>query len=235
MKIIPAIDLMDGKVVRLVRGDPKQKTVYSDDPVNVAKKWEKAGADRIHLVDLDATLGLGSNLQMIKKITDAVSTPIQVGGGFRSESAIKEALDLASQVVLGTFAFKNKHALPDISERFGKDRFVISVDQVDGVIVMDGWTQSTGINITEGIEDFVKIGFSEFLLTSVKRDGTLQGPDIKSLRQACEITDAKIIASGGISSVNDIAPVSECGVFGVILGKALYDGKISIEEAKKVT
>ncbi len=232
MKIIPAIDLMDSKVVRLVKGNPKQKTIYSDDPVGVAKKWEEAGADRIHLVDLDATLGLGSNLEIIQKITKAVSTPIQVGGGFRSESAIKEALEIASQVVLGTFAFKNKETLPEILEKFGKERFVISVDQFDGVIVIDGWTQSTGIKLTEGIRDFSKMGFSEFLLTSVDRDGTLQGPDINSLKQACEIEDTKIIASGGISGINDIAPVRECGVFGVILGKALYDGKISIEEAK---
>ena len=232
MKIIPSIDLMDNKVVRLVKGDPKQKTIYNNDPIETAKKWEKSGADRIHIVDLDATLGFGSNLPMIKKISESISTPIQIGGGFRTESKIKQALDYASKVVLGTFAFKNTQSLPEILRKFGKDRLIISVDQLNGTIVVDGWKESTGINLIKGIEDFVKMGFSEFLLTSINRDGTLQGPDINSLKQACEIKDTEIIASGGISGINDFPILKKCGVFGVILGKALYEKKISIEEAK---
>jgi len=232
VKIIPAIDLMDGKVVRLVKGDPKNKTIYSDNPVEIAKKWEKAGADRIHVVDLDATLGSGSNFQTIKKIAREITIPIHAAGGLRNEETISDALSFADKIVIGTFAFKNKENLSEILAKFGKEKFIISVDQLNGKIVIDGWRQSTGIELITGIEDFLKIGLSEFLLTSVERDGTLLGPDIDSLSKACKIKNAMIIASGGISDLKDVIAVKKCGVTGVILGKALYDGKISIEEVR---
>jgi len=232
VKIIPAIDLMDGKVVRLVKGDPKNKTIYSDNPVEIAKKWEKAGADRIHVVDLDATLGSGSNLEIIKKIAQEIAIPIHAAGGLRNEEIITDALSFADKIVIGTFAFKNKENLSEILAKFGKEKFIISVDQLNGKIVINGWRQSTGIELIAGIEDFLKIGLSEFLLTSVERDGTLLGPDIGSLTKACKIKNAKIIASGGISDLKDVIAVKKCGVAGVILGKALYDGKISIEEVR---
>ena len=234
MKIIPAIDLMDGKVVRLVKGDPKNKTIYSDNPVEIAKKWEKAGADRIHVVDLDATLGSGSNLQIIKKIAQEITIPIHAAGGLRNEEIISDTISFADKVVIGTFAFKNKENLSEILAKFGKEKFIISVDQLNGKIVINGWRQSTGIELITGIEDFLKIGLSEFLLTSVERDGTLLGPDIASLTKACKIKNAMIIASGGISDLKDVMAVKKCGAVGVILGKALYDGKISIEEVRAI-
>lgn len=234
MIVIPAIDLMDGKVVRLIKGDPKNKTIYSNDPVEIAKKWEKAGADRIHIVDLDATLGSGSNLQIIRKIAQQISIPIHAAGGLRDEKIISDVLSFANKVVIGTFAFKNRNSLPEILAKFGKNKFIVSVDQLDRKIVINGWKESTGIDLISGIDDFVKIGLSEFLLTSVDRDGTLQGPDIDSLSKACKIKDASIIASGGIADVDDTVAVKKCGAAGVILGKALYDGKISIEEVKAI-
>lgn len=234
MKVIPAIDLMDGKVVRLVKGDPQNKTIYSNNPIDIAKKWEKAGADRIHIVDLDATLGSGSNLQIIKKIAEEVSIPIHAAGGLRNTKIISDALSFADKVVIGTFAFKNRDDLPEISTKFGKERIIISVDQLNGKIVINGWKQNTGINLISGIKDFLKIGLSEFLLTSVDRDGTLQGPDIDSLSKACKIKDTMIIASGGISNIDDTIAVKKCGATGVILGKALYDRKISIEEVRAI-
>ena len=232
MRVIPAIDIMDGKVVRLVKGDPKNKTVYSSDPVQIAKKWEKAGADILHVVDLDATLGTGSNLQIIKKIAQYISIPVEAAGGLRTKEIIESALQFASKVVLGTMAFKNREALQEISRKFGKDRIVISADQINGKIVVEGWKESTGIDLLQGIESFANLGYSNFLLTSVEKDGTLQGPDLNSLRKACSIRESKIIASGGISSLQDITNVKNCGAWGVILGKALYDGKISVEEVK---
>ena len=234
MKVIPAIDLMDGKVVRLVKGDPKNKTIYSDDPIETAKKWEKAGADLLHVVDLDATLGYGSNLKIIKKIGQKVSVPIQIAGGLRNEDMINDALSFASKAVIGTIAFKKKEILPKILMKHGKDRIVISTDQLNGKIVIEGWKQSTGVELINGIENFVKLGFSEFLLTSVDRDGTLEGPDLDSLQKSCNIKNTKIIASGGISNLEDTINVKNCGVYGVILGKALYDGKISIEEVRGI-
>ena len=233
MKVIPAIDLMDGKVVRLVKGDPKNKTVYSDNPVETAKKWENAGADTLHIVDLDATLGIGSNFQIIKKIGQKVSISIQVAGGLRNEDIINDVLSFASKAVIGTLAFKKKEILPKILAKYGDDKIVISTDQLNGKIVIDGWKQSTDIELIPGIESFVKLGFSEFLLTSVDRDGTLQGPDLTSLKMACAVKNARIIASGGISSLKDTIDVKNCGAYGVILGKALYDRKISIEEVRK--
>ena len=230
MKIIPAIDLMEGRVVRLTKGDPENKTIYSNNPLEIAKKWEKANADRIHIVDLDATLGRGSNFQIIKKIAQEVSIPLHIAGGLRNEDKINDVLSFAQKAVLGTFAFKNKEILPQILKKFGRDRIIISVDQLNGKIVINGWKQDTGIDLIMGIENFVKLGFSEFLLTSVERDGTLQGPDLESLSKACGIKGAKIIASGGISNLQDIIDVKKCGSFGVILGKALYEKKISIEE-----
>lgn len=234
MNIIPAIDLMDGKVVRLIKGDPNRKIIYSDNPIETAQKWQEDGADRLHIVDLDATLGIGLNFNIIKKIAEKVSIPIQMAGGLRNQDVIKDAFGIANKVVLGTFAFKNKELLPQILTKFGKDRILISVDQLNEKIMIDGWRQSTGVDLMSGLEDFVGIGFEEFLLTSVDRDGTLVGPDIDSLKRACKIKNAKIIASGGISSIKDVKDVKNCGASGVILGKALYDRKISIKEAKAV-
>lgn len=232
MKVIPAIDIMDNKVVRLVKGDPKNKTVYSSDPVGMAKKWEKAGADMLHVVDLDATLGTGSNLQTIKKITESVSIPVEAAGGLRTKEIIENALQFSSKVVLGTIAFKNKEILEEVSKKFGKERIVISADQMGGKIVISGWKESTGIELIPGIENFVRLGYSQFLITTVERDGTLHGPDLESLQKSCDIKNVNVIASGGISNLQDIVNVKKCGASGVILGKALYDGKISVEEVK---
>ena len=234
MKIIPAIDLMEGAVVRLIKGQPEKKTIYSDEPLKIAKQWEKSGADLIHLVDLDATLGRGSNWELVKKVIKELSIPVQVAGGLRDESIITEALNIASKVVLGTLAFKNKQILKKLLSNFGSDRMVISVDHIDGNIVVDGWQKNTGINLIDGINNFLEMGFSEFLLTNVNRDGTLQGPDLEFLRKACSIKYTKIIASGGLSNIADIIQVKKCNAYGVILGKALYENKISIEEAKKI-
>jgi phosphoribosylformimino-5-aminoimidazole carboxamide ribotide isomerase len=155
VKVIPAIDIMNDKVVRLVKGDPNNKTVYSSDPIGIAKKWEKAGADMLHVVYLDATLGTGSNLQTIKKITESISIPVESAGGLRTKEIIENALQFSSQVVLGTVAFKNKEILEEISKKFGKKRIVISTDQMQGKIVISGWKESTDIELFEGIENFL--------------------------------------------------------------------------------
>ena len=233
MKVIPAIDLMDGQVVRLVQGRPENKTIYSNNPLEIAQKWEKQGADMLHIVDLDATLSLGTNLELIKKITKNVSIPVQVAGGLRSESLISTALDFANRIVLGTLAFKEKTLTIDLGKKFGHNRLVISADHHDGKIVTNGWTQSSTIPLIDAIIDFKKNGFSEFLVTNIFTDGMLQGPDIQNLSKACN-QNVNIIASGGISKPSDISDVKKCNAFGVILGKALYDNKITIEEAKKL-
>jgi len=235
MKIIPAIDLMDGKVVRLYKGDPRQKTVYSDNPIEIAQRWEASGADILHLVDLDATLGIGSNIDIIKKILESVSIPVEVAGGLRDKSLVLEIAKLSERIVLGTLAFKDKSLLKLLLSELGAEKIVISVDHMDGEIVIHGWQQDTGIKLIPAINDFLDMGFTEFLLTNVNRDGTMEGPDLEFLEQACNLPKTNIIASGGISNIDDVANVKEKNPFGVILGKALYEKKISIEEAKKLS
>ena len=235
MKVIPAIDLMDGKVVRLYKGDPKQKTVYSDNPIEIAKKWERNGADMLHIVDLDATLGIGSNLPVIKKIIENISIPIEVAGGLRNESVITDVAKISHRIVLGTLAFTDKNLLRNLLEKLGSDKIVISVDHKDGEIVIHGWQKGTGIKLIDAIKEFLEMGFTEFLLTNVNRDGTLEGPDLEFLDIACNLENTNVIASGGISNFKDIQDVKDKNSFGVILGKALYENKISIEEVKKIS
>ena len=234
MKIIPAIDLMEGKVVRLYRGDPKKKTIYSENPLEIAKKWESAGADMLHLVDLDATLGTGSNFELLKDIAESVKIPVEVAGGFRSEKIIEEALGFAQRVVIGTLAFKDKTALDKLLKTYGNEKLVISVDHKDGFIVVNGWQQTTDVALIDAVNDFIKMGFSEYLSTSIVRDGTLDGPDLESLKMVNEIKNVNLIVSGGISNIEDIVKVKELDPFGVILGKALYENQVTIEEAKGI-
>ena len=234
MKIIPAIDLMEGKVVRLYKGDPNKKTIYSENPLEIAKKWESAGADMIHLVDLDATLGRGSNFEVLRNIAKSVQIPVQVAGGFRDEKIIEKALEFAQRVVIGTLAFNDKAALGILLVTYGKEKLVISVDHNDGLIVVNGWQETTKTPLIEAVNDFKKMGFSEYLSTSIVRDGTLQGPDLEPLKKINEINGVNLIVSGGISNIGDVIKVKELNPFGVILGKALYENQITIEEAKGV-
>ena len=234
MKIIPAIDLMEGKVVRLYKGDPSKKTIYSENPLEIAKKWESAGADMIHLVDLDATLGSGSNFDSLKNIAESIKIPVQVAGGLRSKNTIEEALKFATRVVIGTLAFKDKTALDGLLAKYGNEKLVISVDHNDGLIVVNGWQETTKTPLIEAVNDFKKMGFSEYLSTSIARDGTLQGPDLEPLKIINEIDGINLIVSGGISNIGDVIKVKELNPFGVILGKALYENQITIEEAKGI-
>ena len=234
MKIIPAIDLMEGKVVRLYKGDPSKKTIYSENPLEIAKKWESDGADMIHLVDLDATLGSGSNFDSLKNIAESIKIPVQVAGGFRNETIIEEALGFAQRVVIGTLAFKDKTALDRLLTTYGNEKLVISVDHKDGLIVVNGWQDTTKTSLIDAVNGFRKMGFSAYLSTSIVRDGTLQGPDLESLKMINEIENVNLIVSGGISNIDDVVKVKGLNPFGVILGKALYENQITIEEAKKI-
>ncbi len=234
MKIIPAIDLMEGKVVRLYKGDPNKKTIYSDNPLEIAKKWEAAGADMIHLVDLDATLGIGSNFEVLRNVAKSVKIPVQVAGGLRNEKIIENTLEFAQRAVIGTLAFKDKTALDKLLTVYGKKKLVISVDHNDGLIVVNGWQETTKISLMDAVNEFVEMGFSEYLSTNISRDGTLQGPDLEPLQEINEINNVNLIVSGGISNIEDVMEVKELNPFGVILGKALYENQITIEEAKQI-
>lgn len=232
MMVIPAIDLLDGKVVRLVKGNPDNMTVYSDNPVEVAKGWAAEGAEMLHIVDLDASLQTGNNnRKMIYKIAASIQIPVQAAGGIRSVEIINEMLKNVNKIVLGTIAFQE----PDLIEKMTKkkkERIVLAVDYRDGTVVVNGWKDRTNFSIQDAIYDFQAVGITEFLLTNVEKDGTLSGPDFSSLRYASTFPDIKIIASGGVSRLEDILRARTAGCSSIILGKALYDRMISISHAR---
>lgn len=229
MKVIAAVDIMDGSVVRLVKGDPANKIVYSSDPVETAKKWEAAGADMLHIVDLDAAFVNGNNTELTAKIAEAVKIPVQVAGGIRSPEKAEEMLSKASRVVLGTMAYSEPETVRKLAKK-NPGRIVISIDQAGGKVMVKGWKESTGTIVADAISQFASMGIDEFLLTSIERDGTLQGPDVRTLADAAAF--ARIIASGGIASAQDIVKVRSAGCSSVMLGKAMYDGKVSIQKVK---
>ena len=235
MKVIPSIDLMNGNVVRLVRGDPANKVVYSDNPIETARKWEAAGADMLHVVDLDATLRTGiNNNEIVFRIIDSVKIPVQVAGGIRSINAINEMLNKnAAKVVLGTIAYKEPDSIRQIAKK-KVEKLIISIDQNNGRVMIDGWREASSYGIVDAINLFMAMGIREFLLTSIDRDGTLNGPDVMTLSLASSFANSLIIASGGISSLEDIIRVRSAGCYSVILGKAVYEGKISIERVKAI-
>lgn len=230
MKIIPAIDLMDGKVVRLIKGDPKDKIVYSNDPISTAKRLEKY-ADALHIIDLDATLSIGNNKDVIRSIAKNVGIEIQVGGGIRSIEYAEEMLDYADAIMLGTLAYKDLDAIKYLL-KYGKDRIIVAIDHRDGRVMINGWKSSTDVDIINAINNFKSIGIEKFLVTNIDRDGTLQGVDIDTLSKISNL--AKIIASGGVASIDDIIKLKKMKIYGVILGKALYDNKIRLEEVKSI-
>ncbi|MDW0140846.1 MAG: 1-(5-phosphoribosyl)-5-[(5-phosphoribosylamino)methylideneamino] imidazole-4-carboxamide isomerase [Nitrososphaeraceae archaeon] len=231
MRVIAAVDIMGGSVVRLVKGNPANKVEYSNDPVETAKKWENVGADMLHVVDLDAAFSTGSNSELIAKISEAVRIPLQIAGGIRSLEKAEEVLSMASRVVIGTMAYREPEVIRKLVKK-NAGRVAISVDQIDGMVMVKGWKESTGTRVADAILQFLAIGVDEFLLTSIDRDGTLQGPDIKTLADAA--VSARIIASGGISSIEDVIRIRSAGCSSVIIGKAMYDGKVSIEKVKAV-
>jgi phosphoribosylformimino-5-aminoimidazole carboxamide ribotide isomerase len=229
MKVIAAVDIMGGSVVRLVRGNPDDKVEYSNDPVETARKWETVGADMLHIVDLDAAFSTGSNSELIAKISQAVRIPLQIAGGIRSLEKAEEMLSMASRVVIGTMAYREPEVIRKLVKK-NADRVTISVDQMGGMVMVKGWKESTGTTVADAISQFLAVGVDEFLLTSIDRDGTLQGPDVKTLADAA--VSARIIASGGISSIEDVIRFRSAGCISVIIGKAMYDDKVSIQKVK---
>lgn len=236
LDVIPAVDIMDGSVVRLVRGNPADKIVYSNDPVETAKKWERAGADWLHVVDLDATLQTGrKNTEFVSRIIEAVKIPVQVAGGIRSIYAVNEMFrNNADRVVVGTIAYRNREAIRQLAKR-NPNKVVVSLDHRNGIVMIDGWRETAESRVIDSMTSFLDMGIKQFLLTSVDRDGTMNGPDISVLSSAAMFTNANIIASGGISTVEDVIKVRNIGCSAVILGRALYECKVSIEKVKAIS
>jgi phosphoribosylformimino-5-aminoimidazole carboxamide ribotide isomerase len=237
VQLIPAIDLMDGKIVRLTHGDPKTAKVYSQfgGPVETAKKWQADGATKLHMIDLDAALGLGNNLSVIAEVAGSIDLPIQVGGGIREIGAVEKLLKLGvSQVILGALAFSDPDAVTQVQQRFGAESVIVALDNRDGKIMVEGWKTATALSMKEALKNFAALGVKAFLVTSITKDGTLSGPDLDTLREACKYPNVKIIAAGGIGGLNDLRALKQVGVEGAVIGKALYEGRFTLKEALKM-
>lgn len=235
MLLLPAIDLRDGKCVRLVEGKLDKETVYSDQPVDTAKHWQSLGAQYLHVVDLDgAFAGLPKNLAIIKAIVAALNIPVQVGGGIRDLKTIKLLLDAGvSRVILGTAAIESPDLIQRAVEEY-QDKIVVGIDARDGKAAVQGWAVESVVSATRLAEEMKAIGISRVVFTDISRDGTLTGPNLAATGDLAQATGLKVIASGGVSNLADLQQLKQlraAGVEGAIIGKALYEGKIDFSEA----
>lgn len=231
MIIYPAIDILNSHCVRLYKGDYGQVTKYSDDPVKTAFKFKEAGASHIHIVDLDgAKTGKSENIEVIKRICKETGLSVQTGGGVRTIKRIRElAAANADRIILGTAAIKNPSLVEEAVKEFGS-KIVVGIDARNGFVSTDGWTSDSGKDAIETALFMQSLGVQSVVYTDISRDGTLKGPNLEALKEMIEKTDMYVVASGGIKDMEDIRKVKETGAYGVITGKAIYEGKIHLKE-----
>ena len=233
MIVIPAIDLREGRVVRLTQGDPARATEYEEDPVRVARRFEREGAPLLHVVDLDAALGDGSNRKAVEAVCSAIHIPVQVGGGLRTMEVVEDALAAgASRVVLGSAAVWSPGFVRQAVERCGH-RVVVAVDIRGDRAMARGWKEE-GPPVEELVPQLDEAGAPRYLVTSIHVDGTMEGPDIELYRRLGRLTDRPLIASGGVGSTDDLRTLTEAGVEAVVVGRALYEGRMSLQDAMAV-
>jgi phosphoribosylformimino-5-aminoimidazole carboxamide ribotide isomerase len=235
MIVFPAIDMRNGRCVRLLQGRADQETVYYEDPLATAEQWQSDGAEWLHLVDLDGAMGSESNNRGIaRRIFQALKIPVQFGGGVRSMSDLEELLEAgASRVILGTAAVEDADFLSDALARFST-RVAVGIDAWDGLVATKGWKQVGHLDALEFATSLIQKGLRRIVYTDISRDGTLTGPNLEATRRVAERSGLNVIASGGVSSLEDLLrlkPLEVCGVEGVIIGKALYEKRFSLREA----
>ena len=233
MQLYPAIDMKNGKCVRLRQGAFKDITVYSELPEEIAALWQEKGATFLHLVDLDGALaGRSVNEETIKKIVSSVNIPVEIGGGIRSEEAIKNMLALGvKRVIIGTKAVEEPEFLKDMVEKFGADAIAAGVDAKDGMVAIQGWEQVSTVTATDLCLKMKEYGVKHIIYTDISRDGMLSGPNIPATKKLTEETGLDIIASGGVSCMEDLQALYDAGISGAIIGKALYEKRVDLEEA----
>jgi phosphoribosylformimino-5-aminoimidazole carboxamide ribotide isomerase len=233
MLLLPAIDLMSGEVVRLRQGKADQKTVYSKDPAAFARRWEQEGGDYLHIVDLDAAFsGEQRNLEAVRAITGAIGIPCELGGGMRSEAAIGRAFDAGvARVVIGTRAAESLEFVREMAKAFGGERIAVGIDARDGLVSTKGWTemsQLTALDLAQRAQD---AGAGTIIYTDIATDGMLQGPNFGELEKMLAALECQLIASGGVTTVEDVRRLQAMpGLYGAIIGKALYDGAVKLSD-----
>lgn len=238
MKLYPAIDVLGGNAVRLVKGDFDAKKVYDKDPLDAARAWVQQGARRLHLVDLDgARAGAPVNLEHVRRIAAELDVPVQLGGGLRTPGALREAHEAGVQrLILGTAAFTSPDLVEHALERYGAECVVVSVDARGGRVSIDGWTRAAGMSVPEALTALRERGVREFAYTNVDVDGMLEGPDLDEVRRVARAVEGSIIYSGGIGDIahlEGIAALEEPALDGVIVGKALYEGRFTVAEGRQ--
>jgi len=235
MLVIPAIDLSEGQVVRLARGNMQKKTVYSDDPVAMARRWADEGAQILHVVDLDGAIrGKSANLDAVAKIVEAIDIPVELGGGLRTVEDVQGVLELGVQwAIMGTAALRNRAEIEAAVARFA-DRIIVSIDARDGKVAVEGWTEGSDVEAIQLAQQMEQLGVQRLICTDIATDGMLTGPNLAAMRQFCAAVDIPIVASGGVSSIDDIKALRKLeplGLLGCIVGRALYTGDLVLPEA----
>ena len=238
MIIFPAIDIRGGKCVRLLKGDFNQETVFSDSPADMARKWQAQGAEYLHLVDLDGALaGSSQNLAAIKEILQVVDIPTELGGGIRSMEQIDQLLAMGiTRVILGSVAVKNPDLVREACAKYG-ERIVVGIDAKDGIVAVEGWGESGNIGVVELAQKMKDAGVKTIIYTDISRDGTLSGVNVEATVKLAQESGVKIVASGGVKSLEDIKALKKqeaVGIEGVIAGKSIYMGTLDLAAAIKI-
>lgn len=232
MRIYPAIDIIDGACVRLVQGDYSQKTKFADNPIDVAKKWQAMGGEFIHIVDLDgAKSGAMPNFKLISEIASAIDVPIEVGGGIRTMEAVEKYLENGvERVIIGTSALSNPEFVKAAVEKYG-DRIAVGIDAKDGMVAVNGWEEVSRTSALDLAAQMAEIGVAYIIYTDIATDGMLKGPNLEAMTEMVSKVKTNIIASGGVTTIEDVDKLKRVGVEGAIIGKALYTDRINLSEA----
>lgn len=233
MEVIPAIDLLGGKCVRLVQGDYKQQRVFDDDPVGVAERWVAAGATRLHVVDLDgARDGVRANADAVKAVVSSVNVPVQLGGGIRTAEDATTLRDIGvERVIFGTSAVTAPDQVAESVERLGADHVIVGVDARDGRVQTRGWTETSELIALDLIERMEELGVRRFMYTDTSRDGTLSHPNFESIESVIRSVSYPIVAAGGVASIDDLLRLAQLGAEAAVIGLAIYSGALDLERA----
>jgi phosphoribosylformimino-5-aminoimidazole carboxamide ribotide isomerase len=234
--VYPAIDIRGGRCVRLVEGDFSRETAFDADPADAARRWAAAGAEWIHVVDLDASIaGEPVNVAAIERIVGAVDVPVQLGGGMRMEEHVASTLNLGvARVVIGTKAIDSPEFVAELVSQW-RERIAVGLDARDGKLAASGWLEQTDVSATDIARSVLASGVAHLVYTDIRRDGRLAGPNLEALAEMIELAGSAVIASGGIGSIQDVEHVRDAGAGGLIIGRALYDGRVDLAEAIRLS